>query len=164
MNGITGFYNRKNMRLPNFDYSQNSIYFITICTKIRSNVLCEIVGDGFPVPQIRLYESGQITEEYINLIPEKYPNVHVDKYVIMPDHIHLLLVLETGAGNPPPTLGAVIGWFKYQTTKIINLRHKQADKFWQRSYYDHIIRDEQDYMVKWTYIDENPARQKEDIH
>lgn len=98
-------------------------------------------------------------------IPAKYPNVSVDHYVIMPNHIHLLLSFRQvqGTGNPSPTLGNVIGWLKYQATKETNLAAGTVgQKIFQRSYHDHIIRNEKDYQRIWTYIDGNPARWKED--
>ena len=110
---------RKINRLTEYDYGQNGAYFVTICTQDRHKILSTIVGDGFPVPQ----PYGIIAEKYIARIPEKYPLVAVDKYVIMPDHIHLLLRFswDLGTGDPSPTLGNVIGWYKYQVTKQINL-------------------------------------------
>ena len=91
---------RKQNRLENYDYSQNGAYFVTICTQDRKPVLGAIVGDGFPVPK----PIGEIAEEYIRRISEKYPDVTVDQYVIMPDHIHILLRID-GTGNPSPTNG-----------------------------------------------------------
>ena len=88
----------------------------------------------------------------------RYPSVSVDKYVIMPDHIHLLLRIE-GTGNPSPTLGNVIGWYKYQTTKRINQTDAtQGLQVFQRSYYDHVIRNQQDYDSVWEYIENNPRK------
>ena len=78
---------RKINRIPDYDYGANGAYFITICTQDRKPILSHIVGDGFPVPKT----AGKIAEEYIRHIPEKYPTVSVDQYVIMPDHIHMLL-------------------------------------------------------------------------
>ena len=91
---------RKPNLIPHFDYSTPGAYFITICTEHRKTTLCSIVGDGFPVPK----PPGQIAEDFIRKIPEKYPCVSVDHYVIMPNHIHLLLRISSsyGTGNPPP--------------------------------------------------------------
>ena len=85
----------------------------------------------------------------------------MDKYVVMPDHIHLLLRFDwdLGTGNPSPTLGNVIGWYKYQVTKQINLQTKtESAKIFQRSYYDHVIRNQQDYNEVWEYIENNPKK------
>ena len=145
---------RKRNRLCNYDYGQNGTYFITICTKDRKQILSKIVGDGFPVPNL----PGRIAEEMIEQVMIRYPSVSVDKYVIMPDHIHLLLRIE-GTGNPSPTLGNVIGWYKYQTTKRINQTDAtQGLQVFQRSYYDHVIRNQQDYDSVWEYIENNPRK------
>ena len=138
----------------NYDYGQSGAYFITICTKDRKQILSKIVGDGFPVPNL----PGRIAEEMIEQVMIRYPSVSVDKYVIMPDHIHLLLRIE-GTGNPSPTLGNVIGWYKYQTTKRINQTDAtQGLQVFQRSYYDHVIRNQQDYDSVWEYIENNPRK------
>ena len=145
---------RKRNRLCNYDYGQNGAYFITICTKDRKQILSKIVGDGFPVPNL----PGRIAEEMIEQVMIRYPSVSVDKYVIMPDHIQLLLRIE-GTGNPSPTLGNVIGWYKYQTTKRINQTDAtQGLQVFQRSYYDHVIRNQQDYDSVWEYIENNPRK------
>ena len=152
---------RKPNRLQCYDYSTSGAYFVTICTEKRKHTLCTIVGDGFPVPK----PLGRIAEHWILQIPQKYPCVVVDKYVVMPNHIHILLRIEVqnGTGNPSPTLGNIIGWYKYQVTKTSNWGsdHVGATVF-QRSYHDHVIRGEQDYLKIWEYIDNNPARWEED--
>jgi len=102
-------------------------------------------------------------------MPEKYPSVSVDKYVIMPDHNHLLITINAaddelcssniGTGNPSPTISTIIGWYKYQVTKQINqMFAHQASKVFQRSYYDHIVRNQSDYNECWDYIDKNPQK------
>ena len=152
---------RKPNRIPHFDYSTPGAYFVTICTKHRKNTLCSIVGDGFPVPK----PPGRIAEDFIRKIPGKYPCVSVDRYVVMPNHIHILLRIAPtdGTGNPSPTLGNIIGWYKYQATKAIQSRCGTAGtRFFQRSYHDHVIRNEAGYLKIWQYIDNNPARWQED--
>lgn len=143
---------RKRNRLEAYDYSQSGAYFIAICTQDRKPILRDIVGDGFPV----LRQQGIIAEEYIRMIPQKFSGVVVDKYVIMPDHIHMLLRI-TGTENPSPTLGNVVGWYQYQVTKEVNRRlNRQGVQLRQRSYYDHVIRNQQDYNAVWEYIENNP--------
>ena len=170
------FPKRKINRLKSWNYSNNGGYFITICTDNRKHILSKIcVGDAhflckrvspsgltasppFPVPQ--LTKTGQIVDDYIKNINLKYSCVTVNEYIIMPNHIHLLLFIDNnGTGNPSPTVGNIIGWFKYNTTKSVNEEYKSAgNKLWQRSYYDHIIRDEKDYMEKLNYILSNPLK------
>ena len=157
------FPKRKINRLKSWNYSNNGGYFITICTDNRKHILSKIcVGDGFPVPQ--LTKTGQIVDDYIKNINLKYSCVTVSEYMIMPNHIHLLLLIDNnGTGNPSPTVGNIIGWFKYNTTKSVNEEYKSAgNKLWQRSFYDHIIRDEKDYMEKLNYILSNPLKWADD--
>ncbi|MBP3330195.1 MAG: transposase [Clostridia bacterium] len=150
---------RKRLRLADYDYSSVGAYFITLCTKNKvKNLSRIIVGDGLPVPKNTVY--GDVVKEYIDEIKVRYSGVYVDKFVIMPNHIHMIVVIsQSGTGNPSPTISTVMGWFKYQTTKTINkLRSSPSESFWQRSYFDHIIRGQQDYDEQWRYIDENPIR------
>ncbi|MDD6678155.1 MAG: hypothetical protein PUF71_02050 [Firmicutes bacterium] len=161
---------RKPNRLWEYDYSTNGAYFVTICTQDRRKILSSIVGDGSPVPK----PCGIIAEKLIAQIPEKYPTVSVDNYVIMPDHIHMLFRFDcysgtgnpsptvdcySGTGNPSPTLGNVIGWYKYQVTKQVNLQsNNKSERVFQRSYYDHVIRNQRDYDEIWQYIENNPRK------
>ena len=146
---------RKINRIPEYNYNQNGAYFITICTQDSKPILSQIVGDGSTVPNT----AGLIAEKTIMQITEKYPSVSVEKHVIMPDHIHILLRIDNGTGNPSPTLGNIIGWYKYQVTKEVNRQNYTAgEKLFQRSYYDHVIRNQQDYNAVWEYIEQNPRK------
>lgn len=146
---------RKQNRLSSYDYSTIGAYFVTICTHDRQRILSEIIEDRPP----GLKHSGKIAEEYIIRIPEKYPTVSVDKFVIMPDHIHMLLSIGQGTGDPSPTLGNIIGWYKYKVTKEINrIFGTEGRKLFQRSYYNHVIRDQADYIEAWEYIENNPRK------
>ena len=88
---------RKPTRLEKYDYSQNGVYFITICTKDRQPILCDIVGTGVPDrPKIKLLNHGVIADKYINQLNNFYKDIRIDKYAIMPDHIHLLLSISNG--------------------------------------------------------------------
>ncbi len=159
---------RKDPRLKGFDYGKTGAYFLTICTQNRKNTLSTIVGEGSPLPRLLSY--GKIVDEWIQKIPEKYPEASVDCYVIMPNHIHILLsiVKDDGRGDPSPTGGTsdpaptadtIIGWLKYQATKEINqLRGTVGDKIFQRSFFDHIVRNRDDYHEICKYIYENPVR------
>ena len=155
------FPKRKRNRLRDYDYSSNGAYFVTICTEHRKNILCDIVGDGFPVPK----GPGQIAAKWIRMISERFPRVQVCNYVVMPNHIHLLLMIDSagGTGDPSPTLGNIVGWYKYQVTKEVNAAvGASGERIFQRSYHDHIIRGERDYLKIWEYIDTNPMRWRED--
>jgi REP element-mobilizing transposase RayT len=110
---------------------------------------------------------GIVVDNYINKISEKYKCVNIDKYVIMPNHIHLLISIyrEYGTGNPSPTVGNIIGWLKYNIIKIINQDNKtKGINIFQRSFHNHIIRNKNDYEMIWHYIDTNPQNWEKDDH
>ena len=88
---------------------------------------------------------------------KNYESVSVDKYVIMPNHIHLLISNLTGGhGDPPLRIYDVVGRFKSFTT------HQYGKTLWQRSFYDHVIRNRNDYNEIWEYIENNPVKWKQD--
>jgi len=153
--------NRKVIRLKNFDYSRRGAYFITICTKDRRNILSTVVGEGSPLPRLSCY--GKIVDVWIQKISEKYREIFVDSYIIMPNHIHLLLSVSNdgGRGDPSPTVNAAMGWLKYQVTKELNkMRGTAGEKIFQRSFFDQIVRNRDDYNEIYKYISENPIRWK----
>ena len=153
------FPKRKAMRLPDFDYSSNGAYFVTICTHNRRCLLSDIVGEGLAPPEIRLTQYGKIAEEEIISVQNRFPSVTIKNHVIMPNHIHLLIVLEhTGGASPSPTIVDVVRAFKSITTR----RCHCAGKLFQRSFHDHIIRSEKDYIDIWEYIDSNASKWIED--
>jgi len=147
---------RKKIRLEGYDYSKNGAYFITICVKDKHEMLGRIVGAGSARPYCELSDNGKIVENAIITLCDKYADITIDKYVIMSNHVHFVVVIG-GRADPAPTVAQIIGHFKYQTTKEIDI-----SGFWQRSYHDHIIRNESDYQRIWQYIDENPAKWAED--
>ena len=114
------------------------------------------MGDGSPVLKL----IGTITQTVTEQISVKYPSVRVDNYAIMPNHIHLLLSLESdGTGNPSPTVGTIIGWYKYSISKQANQAlGTVGTAIFQRSYHDHVIRNEKDYTEIWEYIENNPRK------
>ena len=135
---------RKSIRLPNFDYSSEGAYFVTICTEQKAKILCNysapaIEGDA---PVFLLTPIGHAVDDMIQRIPG------IDKYVIMPNHVHLIIL------NHPadPPLSRKVQLFKS------NLTRKLGHSIWQRNYYEHVIRSEQDYLIRWKYIDDNPAK------
>ena len=195
---------RKQSRLGCFDYSESGSYFITICTEGRRNILSEIsAGAGFPdSPEVTciLLDSGKTVEKWIQKMNCYYDDISVDCYVIMPDHVHLLLSLTedsglsgrpvvgglpdapiqgplifepspgircglsrrpapTGSRRPAPTgsrcnaaISRFVGTLKRFTNREI------GEKIWQRSFYDHVIRNQQDYEEAWNYIEDNPRK------
>ncbi len=145
------FPQRKKIRLQNYDYSTAGAYFITVCVKDRRPVLWENVGADIIRPnQIQLSEYGKLVEIAIKNIPEHYEDVSVDKFCIMPDHIHLLISSTNGRMISAPTMSRVVGQMKRWVSKKVKIY------FWQKSYFDHVIRNEHDYAENWEYIDRNP--------
>ena len=181
---------RKRIRLPDYDYSSPGAYFITLCTKDRRCILSRItvgadVPDGTrpqltdpagadapdgqrpqltdPVgadalggPCLQLTDTGKVVEQYI-LSTERMIGFHVDKYVVMPNHIHMILRIENGAPRASaPTVSDAVGALK----RLVN--RKVGRDIWQRSFHEHVIRNEHDYREIWEYIDRNPAKWDED--
>lgn len=152
---------RKPLRLKDWDYGSAGYYFITICTQERKTHFRRGAHCA-PEPGLPpLSETGKIVEQKILEIPLHYAGVKVDKYVVMPNHVHLILALEAGENGrtmcaPTPTVSRIIRMLKEAVTKQV------GQKIWQKGFYDHILRDEPDYLRVWQYIDENPAKWAED--
>ena len=155
---------RKHPRLKGYDYSQNGAYFITICVKDRHKMLGRIVGRDAPGAPcyVELSEYGQVIYKEIEDTPLYYENITVEKFVVMPNHIHMI-VLINGNGGAPRASRPTSAWIP-KMIGIIKRKTNKANGFnmWQTSYHDHIIRDEEEYLRIWKYIDENPIRWNED--
>ena len=151
---------RKNIRLKNHDYSRNGVYFITICVKDKHPLLWEQKVVGAITNRPPLSEYGTIVENAINNISYHYPMVDVSKYVIMPNHVHIIMIItgkqEHGRLIIAPTTSVVVKQMKRYVSKLIGF------SFWQKSYHDHIIQNQEEYNQIWQYIDDNPAKWKED--
>lgn len=147
---------RKSIRIDNFDYSTSGAYFITICTANREKIFWDGVGADIIRPQnMPLSPIGRIVEQGILQIANHYKNVTVDKYCVMPDHIHLILRIESdaygrmiSAATVSTAIGSMKRWVSQQVGKPI----------WQKSFYDHGIRNQQDYNETWEYIENNPLK------
>lgn len=156
---------RKPTRLKDYDYSSLGRYFITICTKEKKQLLSKIiVGQGLApaVNQLTIY--GSIAKEQIESLESRYKEIRIDKYVIMPNHIHILIsICEVSAGaSPCPTIPDVICAFKSITARLCKKEGLEESHLFQSSYHDHIIRGEKDYQKIWEYIDTNVLRWKKD--
>lgn len=132
------------------------MYFVTVCTSDRKPILWNNVRTDIIRPQnVPLSHIGRIVEKGILQIDKKYPNVTVEKYCVMGDHIHLILNIhsdEHGRMISAPTLSTVIGSMKRWVSKQI------GKPIWQKSFYDHVIRNQQDYDEIWNYIENNPLK------
>lgn len=155
---------RKSFRLRDYDYSQAGYYFITICTHERKNILCNIVGAGLCArPNIELSDLGLKVENSILNIPSIFIGIYVDQYIIMPNHFHAIVVINKAGGYGNPPLQNMIGRIKSFTTYEYNkIKNAKGILLWQKSYYEHIIRDEEDLRVIREYMDNNPAEWIED--
>ncbi len=156
---------RKRTRLEAYDYATPGAYFVTICTHEKRCILSDIaaVGEGLAPPAVSLSTIGRIVEEQLSDLPRRFPSVSVDRYVIMPNHVHLLLSLSesTGGASPSPTLTDVICVLKSMTTRLSS-SCLGAAPLWQRSFHDHVVRGQRDYDEIWKYIEANPARWRDD--
>lgn len=158
------FPQRKSRRLSGYDYSQNGAYFVTICTHQRKHLFGKIiVGQGLAPAEMQLSYYGKIAEEELLSLNTRFPAVHLDKYVIMPNHIHAIIMLDSysAGASPSPTLSDVVCSFKSLATRKCRLSGYNAPIF-QTSFHDHIIRNQDDYREIWHYIDMNPIKWETD--
>lgn len=161
---------RKATRLQEYDYSQKGYYFVTICAKDQQKLFGEIVGDGvYDIPQVKLSGIGEIVNKYIRQLDTQYNNVCIDKYIVMPNHIHLIVKISTaqkdgntlcGTSQAPSPTNAILPRFISLYKRYCNREY--GENLFQRSFHDHIIRNEADYQRIWNYIDTNPTKWKED--
>ena len=140
---------RRSVRLPNFNYASNSAYFVTISLQERQ-------------PLLENSELRKILEENWNALPQRFPAVTLDEFIIMPDHIHFIIWLHPD-GDRHPELGDVMKAYKSLTGRaaLNYLRMNEQinrNQFWQRGYYDHVIRNEADLQEKRAYIRNNPIK------
>ena len=143
-------YTRRNSnRLPSYDYHSSGAYFITICTEKRQRVL------DIPIIHTELLKKWQ-------QLPQRFPGVRLDEIVIMPDHMHSILWLD-GSVKDAPTLGRVVGALKAWITVAWRKYHRDAQipclsHLWQRDYYEHVIRNEEDLKLTREYVVNNPLK------
>jgi putative transposase len=155
--------NRKSIRLPNYDYSHPGMYFVTICTHQREPILGTIDA-GYMIPT----DAGKLVDQIWHALPNRFPNLKTDKFILMPNHVHAIMFLETprsspGGASPAPTtrasLADVVCAFKSQSAIAINkIRMTPNHPVWQRNYFEHIIRTPQSLDNLRRYIQENPSR------
>ena len=147
---------RKPNRLSYYDYSTPGAYFITICTKDHKCLFwTDVRLSAAHRHPLHLSDYGLIVKEAIGNISAHYPAISVDHYVIMPNHIHLLLQINTneqGQPIPTPAISIIVQQLKGIITKRIGY------SIWQKLFHDHVIRDKKDYIKIWEYIENNPVR------
>lgn len=141
---------RKSLRLPGYDYSQPGFYFVTICSKNRRCLFGRV-----DEVTVSLSDSGSIVQDCWLSIPKWFPNVAIDQFVIMPNHVHAILQIE----HQSRSLRSIIGSFKSAATRLCHQSHLSLDhELWQRGYYDHIVRSEKSLLCLRQYISDNPAQ------
>ena len=140
---------RKPLRLPEFPYTQAAYYFVTVCCKGNAPFFGRIVGNGLDrSAAVCLSRCGEIADADLRALPQHFPGVQVLKYVIMPDHLHLILALDGQSASVPQILAS------YKS----GVSRKCGRAVWQKSYYDHVIRGRKDFEEIWRYIDNNPQK------
>jgi len=201
-------YHRRSIRLKGYDYSRAGVYFVTIVTWGRLMLFGKIENG-----EMNINRYGEIVQKWWNEIPVHFPNVETGAFVIMPNHVHGIIIItderrgtvpvpfdttiaqqkgevtalsqnngygieQQGGETPPlqnndigetaqgertsplrkPTLGQIVAYFKYKSTKEINVMDGgRIQKLWQRNYYEHIVRNEHEMENIWNYIESNPA-------
>lgn len=140
---------RKRIRIKNYDYSKENMYFITICTKDRIELLGKIINEN----RIELTKEGNISKQNINKIEEIYDNIIIDEYIIMPNHIHILLLITE---KKDVTISKIMKHYKS------NISRQLKYSIWQKSFYEHIIRNEKEYFKIKEYIKNNIINWKKD--
>ena len=167
-------HHRRSIRLKGYEYSHNGAYFVTICS-LKKECIFSTVGAGLVSAQyntieIKLKEPGKIILEKWNKIPERFGNVFIDDLVIMPNHIHAIIIIDSRNrvdARPTPTLSDIICALKSECVtdyiKYINDNNLiTSGKLWQRNYYEHIIRNDNEFAFYRCYIKTNPANWEED--
>ncbi|MBK0381892.1 transposase [Pedobacter sp. SD-b] len=168
---------RKIIRLPDYDYSQSGNYFITFCVNHRRCSLGQVSNQ-----KIKLSEDGLIVEKWIKNVSSKFPEILIDSYVIMPNHIHIIIEINSSIENPiyatydkkeefekwrlarkNMLIPKAINYLKSNSSREINLKNnEQGNRYWQLNYYEHIIRNEIEYQKIDQYIENNPILWKGD--
>lgn len=159
-------FSRKSIRLKGYDYSKEGVYHITVATVNRECMFGNIInGEMF------LNDSGDIIQQEWTKTPVIRPNIRLDEFVIMPNHIHGIIIIEYSMGrgvlqyaptkfqSPSQTIGAIVRGFKSTVTKQINtIRNTPLKQVWQRNYYEQIIQTDADLNRVREYIVNNPKQ------
>jgi len=140
---------RKKIRLNDYDYSEENMYFITICVKDRLEILGKIIDENY----MKLTKEGNIVKQNLYKIEVMYKNMIIDEYVVMPNHVHIILLINYKNGT---TISKIIKHFK------TNISREIGYSIWQKSFYEHIIRNEKKYLKIKEYIKNNVMNWKND--
>jgi putative transposase len=151
---------RQSIRLQGYDYSENGAYFITVCTNTKA-------------PYFETYpELNNIVQAQWETLPERFPTMIADAFVVMPNHIHGVIILRTrldkatttqAETSSAPTIGRIVGAYKslciYRWRSYLRSNNSGApNSFWQRNYYEHVVRNEEELNLVREYILFNPFK------
>ena len=163
-------HHRRSIRLRDYDYSSAGAYFVTVCTRNRECLLGEVV-EGEMVPN----DAGRWVQTAWDALPDRFAGLELGDFVVMPNHIHGIIVLvgaglalpqrgaaSRGAASSAPTLGEVVRAFKSISALKVNRALSRSGSFWQRNYYEHVIRDMGEWERIQAYIIANPANWADD--
>ncbi|MGN1432417.1 MAG: transposase [Ruminococcus sp.] len=146
---------RKPQRLKSFDYAAEKYYFVTMCTMDKQNLFGNLINQNDTVKMVYTF-MGEIALKHLKEIENHFDEIKIDKYVIMPNHIHIIIVIGCNGNSersrPFPTLSTVIGLYKSGVSREVGC------KIWQKSFHDHIIRNKNDYLKIREYIEKNPLK------
>ena len=151
---------RQSSRLPGYDYTQPGFYFVTVCAYHQRCIFGDIDADT-----VRLNDAGQTAAFTCKWLAQQYPHVELDEFVIMPNHMHGLIIIQNGDDTRPgepgqyKSLGRLVGAFKTVSTRRINLlRGTPQSTVWQRGFYEHVVRTSDSLERIRAYINTNPVR------
>ncbi|MBM6925694.1 transposase [Pseudoflavonifractor phocaeensis] len=150
---------RKSLHLKTWDYSSGGTYFLTFCTTNHRCLLSTIRrGDPCGRPLLDLTPLGECVSQAIRYVIRQH-KIQLEHWVIMPNHVHLLLTVNRATTRVAPTpVGGVVGAIKSRAVVLAKEQGLDAARLWQRGYHDHIVREETDFLCIWTYIDQNPQK------
>ncbi len=153
------FKDRKHPRLKDYDYSLPGYYYVTIHNEKDAPVLSAVQQQNKLCQAMTvLTPCGKIAEQQLLALEKRYPYVKIDKYVVMPSHIHVILQLLPGQ-CPRPGLIQIIQAYKSLTTRACNRQLQTVGrKQFQSSFYETVLRNERAYQECWRYIEENPIK------
>ena len=157
---------RKPVRLKNYDYNQAGCYFVTVCTKEKKCILCRITENAQThSPNVQFTDYGRLVDDQLRQMANFYTDISLEQYVIMPNHIHLMICSDGREQKNPLScvnskqnnqIGSFVGTLKRLTNKTA------GEELWQDRSYDHIVRNEKDYLTIMQYMENNPAKWAED--
>ena len=158
---------RKPLRLKYYNYSEIGLYYITICTHNKEKTLCnidekicDINFDDIDFEKYIEYTNiGNICKKAIDSIEINYKNVSVNSFVIMPNHIHIIFSIEK---NDDIKISQVVSYYKGYVSREYNKITNKKNEIWQKSFYEHVIRNDDDYKRILEYVVYNPLKWKVD--